>query len=73
MKMDPQLLAKAAKRWSYVLHGNVCVSLMQDEDDVTIGLFISTPAGSRECYTPQEVNEFIDSCIASEYFNDTQH
>jgi hypothetical protein len=65
---------KAARRWSYLLHGNVCVSLIQDEaDDSTIGLYISTPKGAKECYSMRDADAFIDECMAGDFFSETQH
>ena len=71
--MDNEFAAKAVKRWHYLLRGNMCVSLLANEEGEVEGLFVSTPAGNKECFSMKEVDEFIDACMAEEFFSPTEH
>ena len=57
---------KAAKRWFYILEGSLCVSMMVNADDELVGLLLGSEFGREECYSPQEVNAYVDGCIALE-------
>jgi hypothetical protein len=59
-------MRKAAKRWFYILEGSLCVSMMVDANDELVGLLLSSEFGREECYSPQEVNAYVDGCIALE-------
>lgn len=64
---------KAAKRWAYLIHGNVCVSIMEADTGERLGLFVSTPAGNKECFSIKEINEFVDQCMNLDHFYATYH
>ena len=57
---------KAAKRWFYILEGSLCVSMMVNADDELVGLLLGSEFGQEKCYSPQEVNAYVDGCIALE-------
>lgn len=64
---------KAARRWAYLLDGNVCVSHVENMEGKFVGLFVSTPVGSKTCETKSEVEAFIDACINGDFYNPTVH
>ena len=57
---------KAAKRWFYILEGSLCVSMMVDNNDELVGLLLSSEFGQEDCYSPEEVNAYVDGCLALE-------
>ncbi len=55
--------SKEAKRWRFLLAGNVYVSPMLDEDGNVACMLVETEAWATKCYSAQEVNDAVDRAM----------
>jgi len=62
-----------AKRWLFLLEGNLTVEHMVDEDDNLVGLLIASEYDVSECNNPQEVNEFVDRQMNLIHYSGSEH
>lgn len=62
-----------AKRWLFLLEGNLTVEHMVDEDDNLVGLLIASEYDVNECNSPQEVNEFVDRQMNLIHYSGSEH
>jgi hypothetical protein len=46
---------------------------MEADTGERLGLFVSTPAGNKECFSIKEINEFVDQCMNLDHFYATYH
>lgn len=62
-----------AKRWKFLLSGNVEVSRLYDEDGAMIGMLLETDTAIVECFSPDEVNMAVDYLIRMSHFSTQIH
>ena len=62
-----------AKRWRFLLAGNVEVSHLYNDDGVMVGMLLETDFEVAECYSPQEINAVIDRLIGMTHFSANIH
>jgi hypothetical protein len=62
-----------AKRWKFLLSGNVEVSHLYNEEGHMVGMLLETDMEIVECYSPLEVNAVIDRWISMSHFSARVH
>jgi hypothetical protein len=62
-----------AKRWLFLLEGNLTVEHMVDEDQNLVGLLIASEYDVAECHSPQEVSEFVDRQMNLIHYSGSEH
>lgn len=55
---------KYAKRWSYLLNGDLAVVPVYDEDGDLQFVMIESSTFTAKCYSPEEVNNAVDIAMA---------
>jgi len=62
-----------AKRWKFLLSGNVEVSHLYNEEGHMVGMLLETDMEIVECYSPLEINAVIDRWISMSHFSARVH
>lgn len=62
-----------AKRWKFLLSGNVEVSHLYSEEGHMIGMVLETDTEIVECYSPSEINAVVDRWISMAHFSASLH
>lgn len=62
-----------AKRWRFLLSGNVEVSHLYNNEGHMVGMVLETDMEIVECYSPQEVTSTIDRWIGMTHFSANVH
>ena len=62
-----------AKRWKFLLSGNVEVSHLYNKEGRMVGMILETDMEIVECYSPLEINAVIDRWISMSHFSARVH
>ena len=62
-----------AKRWKFLLSGNVEVSHLYNKEGHMVGMILETDMEIVECYSPLEINAVIDRWISMSHFSARVH
>lgn len=62
-----------AKRWRFLLSGNVEVSHLYNNEGHMVGMVLETDMEIVECYSPQEINAVVDRWIGMTHFSANIH
>jgi hypothetical protein len=62
---------KEAKRWKFLLRGNLTVAPVYDEDGGVAYMVVETDATLTKCRTPEEVNEAVDIAMHMAHIGQT--
>lgn len=60
---------QAAKRWRFMMSGNVTVSPVIDEDGEVMYMLVQTDEAATKCYSPQEVEKAVDIAMFHAQFD----
>jgi hypothetical protein len=66
-------MVQDAKRWRFLLAGEVEVTFLYDEQENMIGMLFESDYEICECYSPAEVNAAIDRSMALAHFSARLH
>lgn len=62
-----------AKRWLFILAGNVEVSHLYNNDGSMIGMRLETDLEVVDCFSPAEINAVMDRWINLTHFSGRMH
>ncbi len=62
-----------AKRWLFLLAGNVEVSHLYSDDGQMIGMRLETDLEVVDCFSPTEINAALDRWISLTHFSGRIH
>ena len=62
-----------AKRWRFLLSGNVEVSHLYNDDGQLVGMVLETDTEIVKCFSPLEINAVVDRWITMTQYTGSIH